>query len=155
MNTLRVEVVNPRVYLVNVGGASGLAGQESVVKAQWAGDAVMKVMHLQPYEIDKQTTIDADGWYVVDTVKGIVYAKPLENVEGLIEKHQKVTPKPYRVFAQAYYGYRCVYVDYYQTRAKTQKGLARTMAQVEDNFRHILGLIGCDWTRLSFEIEYK
>jgi len=150
-----------RMYLVNISGASGLAGQESVVKAHWAGEAVMKVMHLQPYEIDKQVTIDADGWYVVDTVKGVVYAKPLENVEGLIERHQKVAselavaPKPYRVFAQAYYVDQCVYADYYRTRAKTQKGLARTMVQIEDNFKHILGLMGHDWTRLSFEIEYK
>lgn len=162
--TLRTEIVNPRVlvnqrvYLVNV------SGQESVVKAQWAGEAVMKVMHLQPYEIDKQTTMDSDGWYVVDTVKGIVYAKPLENVEGLIERHQEkvkvaselaVTPKPYRVFAQAYYGERCVYADYYRTRAKTQKGLFRALVQIENNLKHILGLMGYDWTRLSFKIEYK
>ena len=115
----------------------------------------MKVMHLHPYEIDKRVTVDVDGWYVVDTVKGVVYAKPLENVEGLIEKHQKGTPKPYRVLAQAYYGERCVYADYYRTRAKTQKGLARTMEQIEDNFKHILGLIRYDWTRLSFKVEYK
>lgn len=138
------------MYLVNV------SGQESVVKASWAGEAVMKVMHLQPYEIDRQVTIDADGWYVVDTVKGTVYAKPLESVEGLIERHQKTaSPKPYRVSAQAYYGEWCVYADYYRTRAKTQKGLRRTMTQIEDNFKHILGLMGFDWTRLSFEIEYK
>ena len=144
-----------RMYLVNV------SNQESVVKASWAGEAVLKVMHLQPYEIDKRVTIDADGWYVVDTVKGTVYAKPLEDVEGLIERHQlgyghqKTAPKPYRVSAQAYYGERCVYADYYRTRAKTQKGLYKTLAQIEDNFKHIIGLMGYDWTRLSFKVEYK
>ena len=151
-----MSVVKSCMYLVNV------SGQESVVKASWAGEAVLKVMHLQPYEIDKQVTIDADGWCVVDTVKGTVYAKPLEDVEGLIERRQvdtqekvKTMPKPYRVFARAYYGERCVYADYYWTRAKTQKGLARTMEHIEDNFKHTLGLMGYDWTRLSFEIEYK
>ena len=148
-----------RIYLVNVNN------QESVVKASWAGEAVMKAMNLQPYEIDKRVTIDADGWYVVDTVKGIVYAKPLEDVEGLIERNPpaswrkeekgKAMPKPYRVFAQAYCGERCIYADYYPTRARTQKGLARTMEKIEDNFKHILGLMGYDWTRLSFKIEYK
>ena len=141
------QLAGNRLYLVNVNN------QESVIKASWAGEAVLKVMHLHPYEIDKRVTIDADGWYVVDTVKGTVYAKPLENVEGLIERHQKT--KPYRVLAQAYYGERCVYADYYRTRAKTQKGLARTMVQIEDNFKHILGLMGYDWTRLSFKVEYK
>ena len=144
-----------RMYLVNV------SNQESVVKASWAGEAVMKVMHLQPYEIDRRVTIDAAGWYVVDTVKGTVYTKPLEdastlaNVEGLIERHQKTTPKPYRVLAQAYYGERCVYAESYRTRAKTQKGLRKTLVQIEDNFKHILGVMGYDWTRLSFKVEYK
>lgn len=138
-----------RMYLVNV------SGQESVVKASWSGEAVLKVMHLQPYEIDKRVTIDSDGWYVVDTVKGTVYAKPLEDVEGLIERHQKTAPKPYRVSAQAYYGELCVYADYYRTRAKTQNGLHRTMMQVENNFKHILDVMGYDWTRLTFKVEYK
>ena len=148
------DLSNQRYYFVNTYNAD--QGKERVVKAHWAGEAVMKVLNLHPYEIDKQVTIDADGWYVVDTVKGTVYAKPLEDVEGLIERHQKTTPKPYRVFALAYYGERCVYADYYRwTRAKTQKGLVRTMEQIEDNFKHILGLMGYDWTRLSFNIEYK
>ena len=149
MSTLRVETVNPRVYLVNVSGASGLAGQESVVKAHWAGEAVMKVMHLQPYEIDKQVTIDADGWYVVDTVKGTAYAKPLTLAQDTQVK------LPYRVFARAYRDNLCVYADYYKTQARTQKGLARTMEQIEKNFKHVLELMGYDWTRLSFDIEYK
>ena len=144
---LASDLSNQRVYLVNVNN------QESVVKAQWAGEAVMKVMNLHPYEIDKQVTIDDDEWYVVDTVKGTAYAKPLANVEGLIEKHQ--VKLPYRVFARAYRDELCVYADYYRTRAKTQKGLARTMEQIEDNFKHILDVMGYDWTRLSFNIEYK
>lgn len=139
-----------RIYLVNV------SNQETVVKASWAGDAVMKVMHLHPYEIDKRVTINDYGWYVVETIKGVVYAKPLENVEGLIERHQKTAPQPYRVLAQAYYGERCIYADYYRTRAKTQKGLYKTMAKIEDNFKHILDLYGYGaWTRLGFTIEYK
>ena len=124
-----------RMYIVNWNN------QETVVKATWKGEAVMKVLGLLRNEFGYHHE-DQDNWTCFESIKGKAWVK-LHKVRV-----------PYGLTYVAHLGYREVYKKFFKTRANTQNGLLRSESLYSNKFKHEMSLMGIDWTSIVSTVHY-